>query len=123
MRIFLLLMLLYSSCLNNKFENKIKKKANEVKVINSNFQSIDSIGYYPKEGFIKSDSIAVEYAYIILKSIYGAEIENQLPFDISLFNDSLWIIEGTLINGLDGGTAKIILSKKDGSILHVSHSK
>ena len=114
---------LFASCTNsNNKPTTIARKSSPVAFRDSNFV-LENKGYTPKDGFIKSDTIASEYAYMILKSIYGNDIDNQLPFDISLFQDSIWVINGTLPAELDGGTAQIVIRKNDGAILQVSHGK
>ncbi|RFM27668.1 NTF2 fold immunity protein [Deminuibacter soli] len=69
-----------------------------------------------KEKVIK---IAEEIAF----KEYGDEIKNELPLKAQLFGDSMWIIQGTLPEGADGGTVYIELSKSDHRLLKITHYK
>jgi hypothetical protein len=54
---------------------------------------------------------------------YGNVIKNELPLKAQLVGDSIWIIEGTLVKGADGGTVYIELSKSDYRLLKITHYK
>jgi len=79
--------------------------------------------YVPDEGFVPDQMTAVILAEAILKPIYGEEnIDRQKPFKVILKNN-VWVITGTLPEGLIGGVALIEISKKDAKIIRVSHGK
>lgn len=79
--------------------------------------------YMPIEGLIPTEEIAIQVAEIVLSKIYGIEnIKNQKPFSINL-EDDIWIIEGYLDEGSLGGVAYIEISKSNGAILKVIHTK
>ena len=79
-------------------------------------------GYVPKDGLVPTMGMATEIAEIILKKLYGnEEIEKQKPFSINIEND-IWIIEGSLEKGSEGGVAYIEISKKNGKVLKVTHT-
>ena len=80
-------------------------------------------GYMPQKGLIPTAEMAIQIAEIILKNIYGNEkIEGQKPFSVNIEND-IWIIEGHLEKGYLGGVVYIELSKKNGEVLKVIHTK
>lgn len=54
---------------------------------------------------------------------YGEVIKNELPLKARLVGDSVWVIEGTLPQGADGGTVYIELSKSDNRVLKITHYK
>ena len=83
-------------------------------------------GIVRKDGFIPTAEIAVQVAELILKYIYGPEsIEEQKPFLVNLENN-IWIIEGYWDKddyNTFGGNVYMELSKEDGTILKVIHTK
>ena len=83
----------------------------------------DVKGYFPNEGLVPTVEIAFQIAEPILVNLYGREtIEEEKPFSINLEND-IWIIEGTLEKGFKGGVAYMEISKINGTILKVIHTK
>jgi len=59
--------------------------------------------YEPDEGFVPDQTTAAILAEAILKPIYGDEnIDRQKPFKVILKN-KVWVITGTLPEGLMGG--------------------
>jgi hypothetical protein len=83
-------------------------------------------GYINSPPLIPSDTIAIGIAEIILKNLYGDEIETERPLKIDLYKDSIWIIKGTQpIKGPNyrGGVVYIELRKSDGKVITVFHGK
>lgn len=79
--------------------------------------------YVHDNGFVPDETTAVLLAEAILKPIYGQEnIDRQKPLRATLKN-GVWIVEGTLPEGLLGGTAVIEIAKKDAKVIRVSHGK
>ncbi|MBP1150333.1 MULTISPECIES: YbbC/YhhH family protein [Methylocaldum] len=79
--------------------------------------------YVPDEGFIPDEMTAVVVAEAILKPIYGVEnIDRQKPLK-AVLNNTVWVIKGTLPEGLMGGVAMIEISKRDAKVIRVSHGK
>jgi hypothetical protein len=59
----------------------------------------------------------------VLTPVYGAEtIANERPLKASL-NGDVWTVSGTLPAGRVGGVATIKISKRDGRVLYMMHSK
>ena len=54
---------------------------------------------------------------------YGSVINDELPLTATRSGDSVWIVEGTLPAGDDGGTVYIVLTKGDHRILTLTHYK
>lgn len=54
---------------------------------------------------------------------YGDVIKNELPLRAKLVGDTLWIVEGTLPKGSDGGTVYIEIRKGDNEVLKITHYK
>src|SRR5712692_7295981 len=74
----------------------------------------------PKEGFVPDAKTAMRIAEAIWVPIYGKEnIEKQKPFTAREEN-SVWIVEGSLPQGMLGGVALAEISKLDGRIIRVS---
>lgn len=60
----------------------------------------------------------------ILYSKYGRnQIRGQFPLQITLYDDSIWFIEGTKNNLNRGGVVHASINKKDGKIILVSHGE
>ena len=121
--------LLLESCTNRQNESQVQdSKCEQMEyMINNTLSSKDYStfeGFVPKDGFIPSAEIAVQVAERILKHIYGKEqIEQQKPFLVNLENN-IWIIEGYWGNDCaDGGNVYMELSKEDGRVLKVVHTK
>ena len=80
--------------------------------------------YKPEAGYVPDEKTAIQIAVAIWVPIYGAEkIASEKPYHAKL-NNGVWIVEGSLPEGmLLGGVAIAEISKKDGRILRVSHGK
>lgn len=104
--------------------HKIDEKSIDIKFNLIKAERWEINGHTSVDGFIKNDSVAVKVGYVILTSIYGDDnINNQLPFNVSLYKDSIWIVTGTLPDNIVGGVAYIELRKSDGQVLRVAHGK
>lgn len=79
--------------------------------------------YLPENGCITDPQTAVSIAEAVWLPIYGDMIYDELPFNVVLLKDSVWLIEGTLDKGSVGGTVSMKILKKNGEILDVTHYK
>ncbi len=80
-------------------------------------------GHLPENGVVPTAKVAFQIAEPILINVYGKEnIESEKPFSINLEAD-VWIIEGSLEEGYDGGVAYIEIRKSDGKVLTVIHTQ
>ena len=86
---------------------------------------VDPHGVYNKpNGVIPNDSLAVEMAKIVLFPIYGKDnIERQRPYQVTLINNELWSINGSLPKNALGGTFGIVINKSDGQVKLIFHEK
>ena len=84
--------------------------------------------YIPPEGVIPDQHTAVTIAEAILMPIYGKNtILGERPFIATLRND-VWYIEGSLSQPTNsavrvGGVAEIEISRKNGTVIRISHGK
>jgi len=77
----------------------------------------------PKEGYVPDAATAIKIAEAIWMPIYGEETsKGERPFAAQLAN-GVWIVQGTLPEGSDGGTAYAEISKETGRVLNVTHFK
>lgn len=79
--------------------------------------------YVSRQGFVPDPTTAVLIAEAILTPIYGVdEISRQQPFTATEVN-SQWLVVGSIKNNEAGGVASIVIDKKDGRIIRVTHSR
>jgi hypothetical protein len=78
----------------------------------------------PKDGYVPDAKTAVRIAISIWSSLYGEQcLEEKTPYEVSLKEDSVWVVRGTLLPGYEGGTPYIELLKENGVILVVNKGK
>jgi hypothetical protein len=82
----------------------------------------DNPSYFPKEGLVPNEEVAIKIAEAIWLPLYGDEIYSQKPYSVILKNE-IWYINGTLQDGYIGGVAYIEIQKTNGKILNVYHTK
>jgi hypothetical protein len=95
----------------NSCQSKNKYQVQETKNKNN-----EELNYVPNE------ETARKIAEAIWLPIYGESIYKQKPFVVTL-ERNIWIVEGSLPEGMKGGVAYIEIQKKDCKILKVIHSK
>jgi hypothetical protein len=79
--------------------------------------------FKPKDGFVPTKEVAIKIAVAVWEPIYGAEhIASKKPYRAHLTN-GVWIVEGSLPEGVVGGVPEAEISKNDGRILRVSHGQ
>lgn len=85
----------------------------------------DPFNVYSKhEGFIQNETIAVEYAKLLLFPLYGKNvIESEKPYKVKLLNGNIWNVSGSLQKGTEGGVFSILLNRNDGRVMYISHGK
>ena len=88
----------------------------------------DKHSYRPHAGMVPDKQTASLIAEAVLVPIYGKmQIERQTPFSVSLDNDT-WRVSGSLPKSrpdeiVAGGVAEVLISKKSGAILGISHGE
>ena len=80
--------------------------------------------FVPVAGFVPDSITAVRLAEVVLEPVYGRQtIVRERPFDAEL-QDSVWVVEGHLPKGSTvGGTAMLVISRRDGRILRMTHGE
>ena len=80
----------------------------------------------PEQDIIPNKDIALKVSEAILVGAYGKEVLKQKPFQVSDSN-GIWIIEGTshCAKGkiCSGGTARIEIVRKNGTVQKLIHEK
>jgi hypothetical protein len=81
------------------------------------------VGISPALGFVPDASTAIRISEAVLRPVYGLEaVERQRPFTAVLEGD-VWRVEGTNPTQAIGGTALVRVSRVDGRILHMHHTR
>lgn len=86
---------------------------------------VDPFNVYSKyEGLIQNETIAVEYAKLILFPLYGKNvIESEKPYKVKLLNGNVWNVSGGLQEGTEGGVFSILINRYDGRVIYIGHGK
>lgn len=86
-------------------------------------ESENTPGFRPKEGMVPDAATAISIAVAIWNPIYGEkEIASEKPYNAEL-KSGLWTVTGSVPRGWVGGVAAAVISKKDGRIIKVYHTK
>ncbi|MBL4753101.1 MAG: YbbC/YhhH family protein [Flavobacteriales bacterium] len=75
------------------------------------------------DGYIPDEKTAIAIAEAIWLPIYGEQIYEEKPFQATIKDDSIWVVSGTLDEGMLGGTVYAEINKKDCKVLVVTHFK
>jgi hypothetical protein len=81
--------------------------------------------YVPPNGFVPDAVTAVKIAEAVLTPVYGAEqIRKELPL-VPRLEKGVWTVEGRHSQdpSVLGGFAIVEISKKDATVLRMSHGK
>ena len=79
--------------------------------------------FVPEAGFVPDEQTAIRIAEAVWTPIYGRQsIEARRPLRAKLI-EGVWHVEGTLPEGMRGGTPEAEIAQADGKILRVSHGK
>ena len=79
--------------------------------------------YTPEAGFVPDANTAIMIAEAVWLPIYGKAVLTKKPFEARLIDGGVWVVEGSLPKGMEGGVPYIEISKLDGRILEVTHGK
>jgi hypothetical protein len=78
---------------------------------------------WPTNGYVPDEKTAVRVAEAVLGPIFGDElIRSEEPFTAKLSN-GVWVVRGTVPEGVNGGAAEIKISKKTCEIVSVIHEQ
>ncbi|MCP4553691.1 MAG: hypothetical protein GY834_16990 [Bacteroidetes bacterium] len=88
------------------------------KVLNQKIKNIK-----PESGYVPDKETAISIAVSVWNPIYGSEkIKKEAPY-FAYQVDNVWVVTGSLPKGWKGGTAKAVISKDTGQVLHIIHYK
>jgi len=80
-------------------------------------------GFQPKEGMVPDTTTAISIAVAVWNPVYGEkEIALEKPYYAVLEKD-LWTVKVSVPGGGVGGVATAVISKKDGRIIKIYHTK
>ncbi len=83
----------------------------------------DHNNWEPGQGYVPDSATAVQLAQIFFIRVYGEKVLKKKPFIATLKNGKIWVVDGTLENGMDGGVPHIEIQKSDGKVLELYHGK
>jgi hypothetical protein len=92
--------------------------------IESNSGAVELNGHnvLKNQDAIMDDQTARSVSYAVLCGIYGKEkIDSELPLVVR-YKDGYWVVTGTMKFDL-GGVALLIMKKKSGEIVRITHGK
>ncbi|MDQ0637363.1 hypothetical protein QF042_000928 [Pedobacter sp. W3I1] len=75
------------------------------------------------QGYVPDSTTAVQLAQVFFVRIYGEKVLEKKPFISTLKDDKIWVVDGTLGKGMDGGVPHIEIQKSDGKVLMLYHGK
>jgi hypothetical protein len=79
------------------------------------------VQYVPPDGFVPDAGTAAKISEVILVRFFGqTQTDMEKPLTATL-KDGVWIVKGTMPPNILGGIAELHISKKDGTILVMSH--
>lgn len=76
----------------------------------------------PARNYVPDAETAKKIAEAVWLPIYGERIYAERPYQVHDDGDT-WTVQGSLPAGTVGGTALVVIAKKDGRILRVTHTK
>jgi len=86
-------------------------------------ESPDTPGFQPKDGIVPDAKTAIAIAVAVGNPVYGEEqIAAEMPF-IATLKEGRWTVVGSLPKGAIGGVATAVISKKDGRVEKIYHTK
>ena len=77
-----------------------------------------------EHGVIPNAETAAKVTSALIPRIYDEDcLKKEMPFQIKLINNEIWSIRGSLPQNALGGTFCLMLDKKTGGMIMVSHGK
>jgi NTF2 fold immunity protein len=77
--------------------------------------------YVPPDGFVPDADTAAKISEVILVRFFGETQTNMEKPITATLEDGVWIVKTTAPPNVLGGIAELHISKKDGTILFMSH--
>jgi len=75
------------------------------------------------QGYVPDSTTAVQIAQILFVRVYGEKVLKKKPFVATLKNGNIWVVEGSIDKGVDGGVPHLEIQKSDGKIVYLIHGK
>jgi len=75
------------------------------------------------QGYVPDNTTAVQIAQILFVRVYGEKVLKKKPFIATLKDGAVWVVEGSIDEGVDGGVPHIEIQKSDGRIVNLYHYK
>lgn len=73
--------------------------------------------------YVPNSETAIKVAEAVWLPIYGDKIFKEKPYNVSLKDNKIWIVTGSIAKNKRGGVAYIEIQKSDCKILKVVHGK
>jgi hypothetical protein len=122
----LLLLLITAACSghSNNITDKCCSEGHDFLVERPGNYSKNTHSIVLKDGYVPSPKVAAEIAKSVASGVYGETTKSkQRPYIVVEQNDK-WLVHGSLDDKFTkGGVFEIEISKKDGSIIRLSHGK
>lgn len=126
--LYLYTLLIFVSCGNNNNQspNLVKMDLPKPEALSYDDSLMEN---YPlpnpeKEGLVPDKLTATKIAEAVCLPIYGKVILDEKPYIANLIHDSIWEVEGSLPPEYNvGGTFYVLIKKRNGEILEVTHYK
>ena len=75
------------------------------------------------QGYVPDRTTAIQIAQVLFVRVYGEKVLKKKPFIATLKNGEIWVVEGSVDEGVDGGVPHIEIQKSDGKIVKLYHYK
>lgn len=75
------------------------------------------------QGYVPDSTTAVQLAQVLFVRVYGEKVLKKKPFIATLKNGEIWVVEGSIEEGVDGGVPHIEIQKSDAKIVKLYHYK
>jgi hypothetical protein len=86
-------------------------------------ESANMPGYQPKDGIVPDAKTAIAIAVAVWNPVYGEkEIASEKPYSAVLQNGR-WTVTSSVRKGWVGGAATAVISKIDGRVVKIYHTK
>lgn len=100
-----------------------RSDARVIQLLYSGQPSLAPMKFSPDSGFVQDEETAAQIALAVLMPVYGpAAIERQKPL-VSTIDGDIWTVKGQLPSGVLGGVASVDISRTDGRIIRMAHSR
>lgn len=85
--------------------------------------SFQDAEYFPKEGLIKNEEMAIKIAEMYWYSMYGERIYQDIPFVGFIICDSIWHVTSIPAPRQHGGNLHMEIKARNGEVISIGYSK